>query len=365
MDQTNKKTKIDNSMVCTACSQRLDLTKPDGLRQHPTLSVLLCKRCFSLRTTKNIEVGDDGCDEACQWCALEGDLICCDFCSHAFCKLCIRRNLGRAHLNSLLNSDEDDKWKCYICAPSSLKSLVKMCSDVFQEFGISTDDPNLELNMDVENIEDENVEIDGNEVTEDGEDLVFLQTPSGDVIAVPADQAKRLIDGNNSGSEGPRSRGRPPSKMKDAFKEGNAAKMLKSKNMPITKPILKTKMSTPTSGPKIDEYNVWLVLEKLYASTQSMSLLLGSLKDDLQKCEDSVVREQQRQNVSNKLWRALLAFRRSFSEVANSCRLPLIGAGGGPAPKHARFDEMESDEDDEDGEDDEDYEEENMGILSS
>jgi len=40
-------------------------------------------------------VGEDGVDEQCRWCGQGGRLIGCDFCHNAFCKSCIKSNLGR------------------------------------------------------------------------------------------------------------------------------------------------------------------------------------------------------------------------------------------------------------------------------
>ena len=40
-------------------------------------------------------MGDDGVDEQCRWCGQGGKLIGCDFCHNAFCKSCIKSNLGR------------------------------------------------------------------------------------------------------------------------------------------------------------------------------------------------------------------------------------------------------------------------------
>ncbi|ESN96057.1 hypothetical protein HELRODRAFT_189092 [Helobdella robusta] len=125
-----KKRSHGDTVTCTACSQRLDAYRVDWMRRHPLLGVLLCKRCFQLHS-REIQVGEDGMDEACRWCALEGDLICCDFCHNVFCKLCIRRNLGRAHLNIILNAEDDQKWQCYVCNPEPLQGLVASCSEVF------------------------------------------------------------------------------------------------------------------------------------------------------------------------------------------------------------------------------------------
>lgn len=53
-------------------------------------------------------------------------MICCDYCSNAFCKKCILRNLGRKELSSILES----KWYCYVCSPEPLLDLVVACDSV-------------------------------------------------------------------------------------------------------------------------------------------------------------------------------------------------------------------------------------------
>lgn len=55
-------------------------------------------------------------------------MICCDFCSNAFCKKCILRNLGRKELSGILES----KWYCYVCSPETLFDLVMACDNVLE-----------------------------------------------------------------------------------------------------------------------------------------------------------------------------------------------------------------------------------------
>lgn len=38
-------------------------------------------------------------DEQCRWCGEGGKLVLCDFCNNAFCKDCIRQNLGKKELS--------------------------------------------------------------------------------------------------------------------------------------------------------------------------------------------------------------------------------------------------------------------------
>jgi len=53
------------------------------------------QKCYEYYTSGEIAVGDDGVDEQCRWCGQGGKLIGCDFCHNAFCKSCIKSNLGR------------------------------------------------------------------------------------------------------------------------------------------------------------------------------------------------------------------------------------------------------------------------------
>jgi len=80
----------------------------------------------------------------------------------------------------------------------------------------------------------------------------------------------------------------------------------------------------------VNEHNVWPVLEKLLAATQSMSMLLGSLKDDLQRSATLAARmvdsmaaidspwsdiRYKRREAALKLWRAFDAYQKSFVDI--------------------------------------------------
>lgn len=65
-----------------------------------------------------------------RWCAEGGSLIGCDYCSNAFCKKCVLRNLGRRELSAIL--EEERKWYCYVCSPEPLMDLVIACDSVLQ-----------------------------------------------------------------------------------------------------------------------------------------------------------------------------------------------------------------------------------------
>ncbi|KAF7660869.1 hypothetical protein LDENG_00273290 [Lucifuga dentata] len=113
---------------CTACGRQVNHFRRDSFYQHPVLKVLVCKSCYNYYTSDDISKDGDGMDEQCRWCAEGGNLICCDYCSNAFCKKCILRNLGRKELSGILES----KWYCYVCSPEPLFDLVVACDSVLE-----------------------------------------------------------------------------------------------------------------------------------------------------------------------------------------------------------------------------------------
>ncbi|XP_029956796.1 transcriptional regulator ATRX-like isoform X2 [Salarias fasciatus] len=113
---------------CTACGRQVNHFQRDSVHRHPVLKVLICKSCFKYYLSDDISKDCDGMDEQCRWCAEGGNLICCDYCSNAFCKKCILRNLGRKELSGILES----KWYCYVCSPEPLFDLVVACDNVLE-----------------------------------------------------------------------------------------------------------------------------------------------------------------------------------------------------------------------------------------
>uniref|UniRef100_A0A8C1QG36 DNA helicase n=1 Tax=Cyprinus carpio TaxID=7962 RepID=A0A8C1QG36_CYPCA len=113
---------------CTACGQQVNHFQRDSVFQHPALHVLICKSCFKYYMSDDISKDEDGMDEQCRWCAEGGNLMCCDYCSNAFCKKCVLRNLGRKELSEIMN--EESKWHCYVCRPEPLQDFVKTCEKV-------------------------------------------------------------------------------------------------------------------------------------------------------------------------------------------------------------------------------------------
>ncbi|XP_061903970.1 transcriptional regulator ATRX-like isoform X3 [Entelurus aequoreus] len=117
---------------CTACGRQVNHFQRDSLYRHPVLKVLICKSCYKYYSSDDISKDGDGMDEQCRWCAEGGNLICCDFCSNAFCKKCILRNLGRKELSGILES----KWYCYVCNPEPLFGLVIACDNVLENMDL-------------------------------------------------------------------------------------------------------------------------------------------------------------------------------------------------------------------------------------
>uniref|UniRef100_A0A8B9LG50 DNA helicase n=1 Tax=Astyanax mexicanus TaxID=7994 RepID=A0A8B9LG50_ASTMX len=115
---------------CTACGKQVNHFHKDSVHQHPALKVLICKSCFRYYMSDDISKDEDGMDEQCRWCAEGGNLMCCDYCSNAFCKKCILRNLGRKELSGIMN--EDSKWHCYVCSPEPLNDIVAACEKILQ-----------------------------------------------------------------------------------------------------------------------------------------------------------------------------------------------------------------------------------------
>ncbi|XP_077597568.1 transcriptional regulator ATRX-like isoform X2 [Stigmatopora nigra] len=113
---------------CTACGRQVNHFQRHSLIRHPVLQVLICKSCYKYYSSDDISKDGDGMDEQCRWCAEGGNLICCDFCSNAFCKKCILRNLGRKELSGILESN----WYCYVCNPEPLFGLVIACDSVLE-----------------------------------------------------------------------------------------------------------------------------------------------------------------------------------------------------------------------------------------
>ncbi|XP_033631300.1 transcriptional regulator ATRX homolog isoform X2 [Asterias rubens] len=116
---------------CTSCHKQVNHLDARTFKPHPILKVILCRRCFDYYKSGTFSQDDEGIDEQCRWCAEGGSLICCDFCTNAFCKKCIKHNLGRSFLSALMSS-EDTKWRCFACDHKPLQELRMKCKSALE-----------------------------------------------------------------------------------------------------------------------------------------------------------------------------------------------------------------------------------------
>ncbi|XP_057313875.1 transcriptional regulator ATRX-like isoform X2 [Hydractinia symbiolongicarpus] len=122
---------IPEHVHCTACNKKLS-TKKKKICKHPKLSVLLCKKCLKFINSNEFTRDEMGVEEYCTWCGDGGNLVCCDFCEKAYCKHCVKRNLGKEFLKALLEADDDVKWKCFSCDHVQIKNFIEECDAVMK-----------------------------------------------------------------------------------------------------------------------------------------------------------------------------------------------------------------------------------------
>ncbi|BFZ14845.1 hypothetical protein BsWGS_17884 [Bradybaena similaris] len=113
-------TSVLDNVSCTACGRQVNPYKGGALQKHPTLKVVICKRCEKFLSSSEIAKDKDGTDEQCRWCGEGGRLVVCDDCASAFCKACVMRNFNRSEFNNI-NSQQN--WKCYMCNKAPLHNL--------------------------------------------------------------------------------------------------------------------------------------------------------------------------------------------------------------------------------------------------
>jgi len=106
-----------NSMVCTACYKQVNYKQEGAVLRHTDLAVPICKKCKKFYYKGSWKKDSEGYYEHCRWCGNGGDLMCCDECPNAFCKKCIKRNLGRSKVSEIENAA---KWQCLACEPSQI-----------------------------------------------------------------------------------------------------------------------------------------------------------------------------------------------------------------------------------------------------
>jgi hypothetical protein len=112
---------VVDGLFCTICYHDLDHVAYD-IRSHPRFPAPLCLLCHdtvesALRDNEE-DKDDDGFDNYCSWCVDDdGSLFCCDTCKHAFCKDCLRCNLGASYVALV---EQTDNWRCLMCENAQL-----------------------------------------------------------------------------------------------------------------------------------------------------------------------------------------------------------------------------------------------------
>lgn len=163
-------------------------------------------------------------------------------------------------------------------------------------------------------------------------DILYIRTPTGGVVGIPAKGMDQMANVPL-----------PPSMLESPAKARPTPKATRSPRTPGPRPQFSNVPSLPMTSvtlsstpPNINEYNVWAVLEKLLAATQSMGMLLGSLKDDLRRSGTSIIAMEQlkkRREVAMKLWRAFVAYKKSFLDIETFTR---AGTTANQTPQPAR-----------------------------
>jgi len=219
--------------------------------------------------------------------------------------------------------DDEEKWQCFICNPEPLSDLVKTCSEFIGQHLMSASLGGR-----------------GAKRRKSATNAIYTpkkqQKPAAVITIAPPIQKRGY-------TKTAPARGRP-----------NASQMPKVPG--FGQHAAGSPQSVDNGGvftiqrPKYDpdmipvsEHNVWPVLEKLLAATQSMSMLLGSLKDDLQrtsllaaKTASSMTPDNspmsdvsaKKKEAAMKLWRAFDAYQKSFVDIEAYTRETGVTAKG-------------------------------------
>jgi hypothetical protein len=83
------------------------------------MSAAACAR-FALNDRLLSGAQEDGYEVQCRWCGVGGDLVGCDHCVSSYCELCMERNMGKKHLETVKKSED---WCCYSCEPGPTEAL--------------------------------------------------------------------------------------------------------------------------------------------------------------------------------------------------------------------------------------------------
>merc|ERR1712130_704470 len=108
------------TIVCTACFKQVNYKQEGAVMRHADLAVPICKKCHKFYFKGEWTKDEEGFYEHCRWCANGGELMCCDSCPNAFCKKCIKRNLGRSKVSEI---DDAAEWRCLACEPGQVAKL--------------------------------------------------------------------------------------------------------------------------------------------------------------------------------------------------------------------------------------------------
>ena len=139
----DEKSLAESTIVCTSCFRQINHKQAGAVTRHPHLGVPICKQCRSFYFEGDWTRDDEGYYEFCRWCANGGDLLCCDTCKNAFCKKCIKRNLGRVKVSEI---EESEDWSCFMCDAKQIWKLRSMYHSLwcFQKTIREGDDTEME-----------------------------------------------------------------------------------------------------------------------------------------------------------------------------------------------------------------------------
>jgi transcriptional regulator ATRX len=340
---------LDTAILhCTACHRQIGSDSNTAVQRHPVLKVLICQKCHKTYNSSNIEQDVDGSDEQCRWCGQGGDLICCDYCHNAICKTCIRRNLGRKELSSILSAGEGERWRCYVCDPKPLLGLIEHCTSVMEAL---TRQEKQESERRRKTIDAANKAVAGSiqlSTTTSNKTSVSSAGTGGQLLA----QAVSVIQSASSSSVS-----RSKTKVSNTAAEKQAPVPTKAPRMvsavqavpapamtrqPVpnavsqqpfvigtvsSRPAVPAQQvrSPPPLHPVVNANNVLGVLDRLLSATNSMQVFLQSLRADARKCiltDSATVQVEKRREIAGKLARAYSAYARTFSDAASQCRAP-------------------------------------------
>lgn len=212
--------------------------------------------------------------------------------------------------------------------------IGKMEDEETSEFIAGMDDPDFSLEEHLEGIEKPK------STPPPKDEIVYFKTQSGEIVALRASSTKESVGSSSSVPKRPKGRPRiHPPKDGSTPQHGQSASSnasLPGKKYPRSGSQYKNSMSSlvamadvklSSRPPDINQHNIWFVLEKLLASTQSMTMVLASLKEDLRRANTmssgmgrNPELRKKKAEVSVKLWRAFLAYKKSFVDLEVSSK---------------------------------------------